>query len=300
MAMADSDKKFKHCYYDGTTDVEKFVVRIELEAALKNHQDEKKAQFLASKLLGPAMEAYLRLSAEDKKDFDKIKDELYKEFLKGQLDREEAVTVLGSRTRVSGEAAHTFSHKVIELVKLAYPTFADAVRLSIAKDYFTRGLRKEMQVALKSAAGYKDMDVKACADEVVRLELAGVASSVTQAVSSVDTSASACSSPTDDLVDAIAGRVLEKLKVSEDVSEVAMVRPRDGYFQDSYSQRSRGRGNGRGNNRGRGRSQVRNSVKKCRACGKPGHVVKNCPEAFCEACGTRGCKAWSRDCPNYQ
>ena len=303
--MAESDKKFKHCFFDGTTDVEKFVVRIDLEASLKNYQDEKKAQYLASKLIGPAMEVYLRLSAEDKKEFDKIKDELYTEFLKGQLDREEAVTVLGSRTRVPGEAAHTFAHKVIELVKLAYPTFGNAVRLSIAKDYFARGLQKEMQVALKSATGYKDMDVKACADEVVRLELAGVPSSVTQgvntvaeAVNSVEMGAGACSS--DDLVDAIAGRVLEKLKVADEANEFAVVRPRDGYFQDSYSQHSRGRGKGRGNNRGRGRSQVRNSVKKCRSCGKPGHVVKNCPEAFCEACGTRGCKAWSRDCPNYQ
>ena len=129
--MAESDKRFKHCFFDGTTDVEKFVVRIDLEASLKNYQDEKKAQYLASKLIGPAMEVYLRLSAEDKKEFDKIKDELYTEFLKGQLDREEAVTVLGSRTRVPGEAAHTFAHKVIELVKLAYPTFGNAVRLSI-------------------------------------------------------------------------------------------------------------------------------------------------------------------------
>ena len=295
--MGDSDKKFKHCYFDGNGDVEKFVVRIELEASLKNHQDEKKAQFLACKLLGPAMETYLRLSAEDRKDFDKIKDELYKKFRKGQLDREEAINVLGSRSRVSGESAHTFAHKVTELVKLAYPDFVDAVRLSIAKDYFSRGLQKEMQTALKSAAGYKDMDVRACADEVVRLELAGVSSSATQAINSVEVDKSS----SEDLVDAIAGRVLEKLKVSEEVNNVAVVRPRDGYYQQySYSQRSRGRGNGRGNYRGRGGSQGRNSDKKCRSCGKTGHIVKDCPDKFCEACGTRGCKAWSRECPNYQ
>ena len=80
--MSD-DKKFKHCYYDGTGDVEKFVVRIELEAALKNHENEKKAQFLASKLVGAAMEVYLRLSNNDHNEFDKTKTELYKEFRKG-------------------------------------------------------------------------------------------------------------------------------------------------------------------------------------------------------------------------
>ena len=98
------------------------------------------------------------------------------------------------------------------------------------------------------------MDVKACADEVVRLELARVPSSVTQsvntvaeAVNSVEMGAGACSS--DDLVDAIASRVLETLKVADEANEFAVVRPHDGYFQNSYSQHSLGGGKGRGNNR---------------------------------------------------
>ena len=291
------DKKFKHCYYDGTGDVEKFVVRIELEAALKGHQDEKKAQFLASKLVGPAMEVYLRLSDGDRKEFDKIKAELYKEFRKGQLDREEAITVLGSRTRESGESAQSYAHKIIDLVKLAYPDFTDTVRASIAKDYFARGLRKEMRVALKSTAGYKDMDIKLCADEVVRLELAGVQPPASHVVHVVE-EAGACSSEA--LVDAIAGRVLEKLKVSDrEKQEVAAVNSRDDHHRDS--QRSRGgRGSYRGNNRSRGRSQVRNSTRKCRSCGSSDHIIKDCPEKFCEACGKRGCKWWSRECPNLQ
>ena len=136
------DKKLKHCYYDGTGDVEKFVVRIELEASLKGHQDEKKAQFLASKLVGAAMEVYLRLSDADHKEFDKIKTELYKEFRKGQLDREEAITVLGCRSREPRETAQSYAYTIIELVKLAYPDFGNDVRASIAKDYFARGFRK--------------------------------------------------------------------------------------------------------------------------------------------------------------
>ena len=299
--MADTDKKFKHCYYDGVSNVKKSVVRVELEASLKNHVDEKKAQFLASKLIGPAMEVYLRLPDEDKKNFDKIKEELYKEFLKGQLDREEAITVLGSKVREPNESALTFAYKVIDLVKLSYPDFTDEVRKSIAKDYFSRGLQKDMQVALKSAASYKDMDVKACADEVVRLELAGGASTKVRVVSAVESGA--CSS--ESLVEAIADRVMEKLKVSEEANEVSAVRSRDDYYRE-YSRRSRpGRGNshanGRGSGRGRGRSQVRNTVtRKCRSCGNSDHLIKDCPEKFCEACGNRGCKSWSRECPNFQ
>ena len=50
----DSQKMYK--VYGGTTDVRKFVARVELEAALKNHVDEKKAQYIASKLVGHAMD----------------------------------------------------------------------------------------------------------------------------------------------------------------------------------------------------------------------------------------------------
>ena len=165
--MAESQKKLK--YYEGDSDVKKFIVRVELEASLKGHTDEKKAQYVASRLIGPALEIYLRLSDDDKKSFDKIKEELFKEFLKGQLDREEAITVLENRKREPDESAPTFSYKIIELVKLAYPSFADAVRSSIAKDYFVRGLQNEMQVALKSSSEYANMDIKASAAEVVRL-----------------------------------------------------------------------------------------------------------------------------------
>ena len=60
-----------HKVYDGSTDVRKFVERVELEASLKNHADEKKAQYIASKLVGHAMDVYLRISDADQKDPDK-------------------------------------------------------------------------------------------------------------------------------------------------------------------------------------------------------------------------------------
>ena len=48
-----------------------FLTKLELVAAIKGYEDEKKAQYLASKLVPPAFDVYLRLSAEDKKNFDK-------------------------------------------------------------------------------------------------------------------------------------------------------------------------------------------------------------------------------------
>ena len=54
-------------------------------------------------------------------------------------------------------------------MKLAYPAFADNVRLTIAKDYFMRGVHPDMQVALKSGPNFETSDVHALAVETVRL-----------------------------------------------------------------------------------------------------------------------------------
>ena len=40
-------------------DVKRFITRIHLEASLKGYEDEKKAQYLGSKLLGPALDVYM-------------------------------------------------------------------------------------------------------------------------------------------------------------------------------------------------------------------------------------------------
>ena len=190
----DSHKLLK--VYDGTTDVRKFVTRVELEASIKGHANEKKAQYIASKLVGHAMDVYLRMAADDQKDPDKVKGELMKEFERGQLNREEAISELDRRKRASGESAETFAYKVIELVKLAYPSFADDVRMSLAKDFFVRGLSSAMQVAVKSNKEFSTMDVKALATETVRLELAGVGGTKAPAEASINS----C----DEMVDAIA------------------------------------------------------------------------------------------------
>ena len=118
----------------------------------------------------------MRLSADDKKEFSKITEELLKEFESGQLNRQEAIQELDTRIRRPGESAHTFAYKLTELVKLSYPTFDAAVRSTIAKDYFVRDLHPNIQIALKSSANFSTKDIIGCADETVRLELAGVKS----------------------------------------------------------------------------------------------------------------------------
>ena len=138
----DNKNAYKH--YDGATDVRKFVTKVELEASLKNHDGEKKAQYMASKLVGHAMDVYMRMSDDDKKDPDKLKAELLKEFERGQLNREEAIAELDTRKRGEKESAENFAFKIIELVKLAYPSFTDDVRQSLAKDFFVRGLSKQL------------------------------------------------------------------------------------------------------------------------------------------------------------
>ena len=111
--------------------------------------------------------------------------------------------------RIDTESAENFAYKVIELVKLAYPTFADDVRQSLAKDYFVRGLSKQLQLAIKSLPDYTTKDIKDIAKETVRLEIAGV-TSVSSSAASVEPQSR------DDMVDAIAEKVIEKLAGTKD------------------------------------------------------------------------------------
>ena len=177
------DNKKLRLSCDGSGNVRTFLTKIELEAALKGYGDEKKAQFAASKLNGPAFDVYMRLSDADKNDYDKLKEEMLKELEKGQLNREEAIQELDNRRRLPEESSQTYAHKMKELVKLAYPSFAETVRKSIAKDYFVRGLHHDMQLAIKSSGNFATNHIDQLADEISRLELAGVKSSKSTKVS---------------------------------------------------------------------------------------------------------------------
>ena len=264
--------------FNGEGNVKEFIVKVELHSSLKGYTGEKCAQDLASRLDGPAFDVYMRLSTEDRKKADKIKEELLKEFEKGQLNREEAIFELSNRPRKQGESPHTYAYKLIELVKLAYPTFNDETRATLAKEYFVRGLHPQMQIALKSMEKFATNDIQALAEETTRLQLAGVKSNmgISSSVNEISANTNKGSREIpDDIVDAIADKVVDKInsiKVAsgghENVeNDVSFTTNPPFVGQRAFPGRNfRGRGRGRqarGNFRGGYRAP--NSQLKCRS-----------------------------------
>ena len=81
-------------YFDGTGDVASFLEKADLLASLNGHTEEKKAKYIASKLGSSAFDVYRRLSTDDKKDPEKIQEQLLKEFCREERNREEALHAL--------------------------------------------------------------------------------------------------------------------------------------------------------------------------------------------------------------
>ena len=245
----------------------------------------------------------MRLTDDKKKVFGTIKTELSKVFEKENLDREEAIQTLSTRQQLPKESAQTYAYKLSELVKLAYPKFGVASQDTIAKDYFVRGLHPTMQTALKSHASFADMDLKAATEETVRLELAGV-TSVGQSrlsgagMNSVESGASAMVN--DDFMDSLAERVAEKLKCKDGSESGSVNWSGDQQYNRGNNRYWRGRGRGGYRGAGRGRSSNPSNTKKCRNCDKTGHLVRECPNRYCQACGKQGHDQFSNTCEKYQ
>ena len=306
--MESKDKKLTN--FDGKGNVVEFVKKVSLHSALKGYDGEKKAQNLASRLSGPAFEVYLRMTDDDQKDDTKIEAELLKEFKRGKQDREEAIAELQNRRRRPDESTQTFAYNLMELVKLAYPSFTDDVRRTLAKDYFVKGVHPKMQIALKSIERFKDLTINDLATECVRLQLVGI-QSYANVTSSELTSVNVVNNSTDSnasLVDTITESVIQRLQASNlcDVAS-SSVDDSDG-GSDNVNNVYRGRGSARGNRFPRRNSSYparrsgrgRQNDRKCRGCQSTGHIVKDCPTRFCQACGGRGHDAWQQSCPNHQ
>ena len=291
----ESEKRNKK-FFDGTTDVEAFITIAELNAAVKGYTDERKAQYLASLLVeGPALNVYLRLSADHKKDAEEIKKALRSEFEAAHRDREVALEKLGKRKMRRNESPITFAYALQELTKLAYATLPAASQDAISKDYFVKGQSKEMQTALKSLADFSTKSMTDLATETVRFQTAGV-QSTPEALATVKTEINVVSenaSGEDALVDNIVEKVVTRLS-GMNVGGACGSAAVDYVHYQNRGSRSRGRGWSRGRGGSRGRGDF-----KCRSCSKPDHGYAKCPERFCQACGGRGHDAWSRDCPNF-
>ena len=269
--MASSNKTNKH--YDGSSDVEAFITRVELKAQIKGYTDEKCAQYMASQLAeGHALNVYLKLSADDKKDCDKIKEALRKEFDASHRNREVAVDKLSKRKPQKGESPSSFAYKLLELAKLAYSGLLDASQQVIVKDYFVAAQSREMQVALKSLTDFATKSVTDLATEVIRFETAGIPS-----VSASDTLHESVVYKIEHEInnesameDRIAERVVNRLSrmnmehdenETQDINYMAYNRGRGGRnFRGSYRGANRGRGAGNRNSDSRGGNF------KCRRC----------------------------------
>ena len=293
------------------------MTKVELHLSLKGYSGEKCAQDLTSRLEGRAFDIYMRLSDEDKKDVSTIKAQLLKEFERRRQDREEAIYELSHHTLPADESVQTFAYKLIELVKLAYPSFEDNVQEAIAKDYVVKGLHQDMQVALKSLENFSSSDINLLATEETRLRPAGINCLITgnirvQLCGSKAFEINAICEIMDQksLIDSIADKVVEKLKVTsiDNMDEGARLQQsttnfvgnQRTYSQGGYGYRRQGQGRVAGL-KGRFR-QGRNkpaTVLKCRSCQSTEHLVRDCPTRFCQACGHRGHDAWDNSCPNY-
>ena len=279
--------------YDGSGEVKVFLEKISLHSALKGFEGEKAALYLASKLEGRAFDIYRRLSPEEKKNEGKIRAELLKEFERGHQDREQAIYALESRNRKEDESAHTYAYHILELVKLAYPTFQEDAVKTIAKDYYIRGLHPKMQVALKSLPGFDKTSINELATETTRLQIAGIQSI------GINKTSSCMSVESPAIIDSIADKVMEKLK------ECSFSSQEDGGSTEAtgatlsveklYKQRGQ-----RGFFSRRQKPNYPQRTKSCRSCKSKDHLFRSCPTRFCQACGGRGHDAWNPSCPTYQ
>ena len=319
----------------GATDVNTFITKVELYASLKGYTGEKAAQFLASRLDGAAFDVYMRLEVGEKKDADKLKEELRKEFEKGKSDREVALNELSNRRRKPEEAATTFAYKLDVLVTLAYPNFDAPAKNTIARDYFMRGLHPEMQLALKASEKFSAIvDTKVLANEVTRLQLAGIKSFANIPVSVNNIGATGKSLSTDSIelhntenfVDTIVAKVTSEierklnLRDRDGGSDIPVNAARggfDGYnsgasyrgrYDGAFRARARGGYGGgfsgayRGARGGgyRGARSDGNNTLKCRSCQSTSHLVRACPQRYCQACGSQGHDSWDVNCPKFQ
>ena len=156
--MASSSKNVT--MFNGKGDVNSFIVKTDLYIKLKKLEDEDAAMLLASRLEEPAFNVYLRMSDDDKKNIETIKTELRKQCETGNRDWEEALSLLHSCHRNENESAEDYAYRIKRLVRLDYPTFADANQQVHEKDVFLHGLHPEMQVKLKGLSNVDTIDMK--------------------------------------------------------------------------------------------------------------------------------------------
>ena len=271
----------KKVTFNGKGDFNVFLTKVDLYNQLKGYNGETAAVSLASRLEEPAINVYMRMSDDDRKDIKKIQTELRTQYEVGNADREQALSLLGAIQRKEDETAKDFGYRVTALVKLAYPKFDNASKQVHEKDAFVKGCHPDMQMKLKTLENFADLDMKAIIENTVRLEVAGVKAVMKgfkAEMNSIDEQG-ACGSTS-------VGRdhlLLERLgNIEETIAKLSVT-------QNVPS------GSGKPSPK---TSPSTGKAKKCFKCQSTSHVVKKCPERFCQACGQKGHDWWMKSCPN--
>ena len=156
----------------------KFVTKCDLHCNVKGYDGEKKAAFIAGRLDEPAFDIYMGLSAADQKDPEKIKAALLSSFDHAKRNREVAIEQLRHRIRLPDEKEEIFAHKILELVKYAYPKFDDDAKNSLAKDHYVKGLQPDIQKELRRMTDFENKTLTELVEQTTYLEIAGANSGV--------------------------------------------------------------------------------------------------------------------------
>ena len=258
-------------------------------SSIKQHEHDMKSRFVASCLEEPAFDIYNRgLTTGDKQDPSKITAFLLKLFKGEHSNREEALNMLIKRRRLCGELAETYAYKIAGLVKLAYAGFNAEIQNNIAKDYYIKGLRKEIQLALKSITAISTITLKDLVEETVCLEIGGFKSDKINAIGSIQMNIRKI-----DINDTIVDKA-DHPSANLPRQEVAAVN-----YVNHKAHETNNRSNRRGKPPFRRKHPPRQDFSKCRSCQSSVHPIQDCPVRYCQACGNRGHDAWNPTCPNH-
>ena len=271
--------------FDGKGDVMAFLMKMSLHIRLKKVTGEEAAMLLASRLEEPAFTVYMRMPDTDKSDIKKIEAALKKQYETGDRDREQALSLLNARLLKEGESLEDFAFAISRLVKLAYPTFSLTDQNIHEKDAFVGGLHPDLQMNLKTLPDFKTMTYKLVVDNAIRFQVAGVKSCMKKNVDTVNKIQEA----THSVLPTASNELETRMNSLEGL--VAQI--------SNFGLGNRGRNRGRGRGRYRGRGNGSNNERHCWNCSSQSHVVRQCPNRFCQSCGGRGHDAWQTSCPNH-
>ncbi|RNA36428.1 Transposon Ty3-G Gag-Pol poly [Brachionus plicatilis] len=135
-------------FYSGESNVENFLQLFELEAAKKDWDDAKKVKVIGLCLTGVAKQAFETISADDKKDFNKVSDRLKKVLCK---PRDLCIREFQERVMRPNETPASFAFSLENLMDKAYPGLSGDNRKETLQNHFMKSLPAHVRVVVRVA-----------------------------------------------------------------------------------------------------------------------------------------------------